>query len=324
MTDEEIRKINDARVSKNERRVGENRRVCVCCRQGAIMPIVVPAVYSYIRPYPGRLGKQIQDFVESLGLSLGRDMKVEAGTSDADAARWIIRTPMHLLVLPFHLHRCPSGGVLDGIGVLQQLPEEEVLNGVTIVMPVRAFSWGSSFQRRTQALKAERAHLHAKLIVAHQDEISGASLASRIRRSLERNNVSLPRSSYPSIAPSSLPSPQSGFTRSSRIPASAQPSSGVKVAYGRDLGAGAKRTLVLPELPQDLAGSASFEKNAVSFEKTAVSFEKTATAHEKAAASHERTTAQSAKDSFRRAAEIGAKAREEAFGQRGSRRRTKA
>lgn len=177
----------------------------------------MPRVYGYVRPYPGRLGKQVRDFVEEQGFVLGPGMVVAAGATDVYASRWILRATMDLLVLPFHLHRGDGGQVLDAIGVLMSLPEDVDLGGLPVFMPVRAFSWSSSFQRRIEVLEKTRPGIASQLIIAHQDEIGSTSLASRLRqveapvskapRVRSRSMLTGPSSLMPSVAPPTLREP---------------------------------------------------------------------------------------------------------------------
>jgi hypothetical protein len=164
----------------------------------------MPRVYGYVRPYPGRLGKQVRDFVEEQGFVLGPGMVVAAGATDIYASRWIMRATMDLLVLPFHLHRGDGGRVLDAIGVLMSLPEDVDLGGLTVLMPVRAFSWGSSFQRRLELLRDTRPGLAAQILIAHQDEIGSPTLASRLRRAFARPPSTTPLVRSASVAPPTM------------------------------------------------------------------------------------------------------------------------
>jgi hypothetical protein len=165
----------------------------------------MPRIYGYVRPYPGRLGKQVRDFVEEQGFVLGPGMVVAAGATDTYASRWILRATMDLLVLPFHLHRGDGGQVLDAIGVLMSLPEDVDLGGLPVLMPVRAFSWGSSFQRRLDLLRDTRPHVARQLIIAHQDEIGSPTLASRLRRLCARPPSTAPLVRSQSMMPEPFP-----------------------------------------------------------------------------------------------------------------------
>lgn len=164
----------------------------------------MPRIYGYVRPYPGRLGKQVREFVEEQGFVLGPGMVVAVGATDTYASRWIMRATMDLLVLPFHLHRGDGGRVLDAIGVLLSLPEDVDLGGLTVLMPVRAFSWGSSFQRRLELLRETRPHIASQLLIAHQDEIGSPVLASRLRRVHGRPPSTAPLVRSASVAPPTL------------------------------------------------------------------------------------------------------------------------
>lgn len=147
----------------------------------------MPGIGACVRPYPGRLGKQVIQFVEAQGFKIAPGLVLPSGTTDVRAARWIHRTPMDLLVLPFHVHRGSAGEVLDAVGVLFELDDEIDLEKLSIFMPVRAFSWGASFQRRIDALTQARPLLAGSLLIAHQDELETATLGARLRRMVESN-----------------------------------------------------------------------------------------------------------------------------------------
>ena len=86
------------------------------------------------------------------------------------------------------------------------MPEDVDLGGLPILMPVRAFSWGSSFQRRLDLLRDTRPHIARELIIAHQDEIGSQTLASRLRRLCARPPSAAPLVRSQSMLPESLPS----------------------------------------------------------------------------------------------------------------------
>lgn len=307
----------------------------------------MPRVYGYVRPYPGRLGKQVRDFVEEQGFVLGPGMVVAAGATDVYASRWILRATMDLLVLPFHLHRGDGGQILDAIGVLMSLPGDVDLGGLPVLMPVRAFSWGSSFQRRLELLKDSRPLIARQLIIAHQDEIGSPALASRLRRAharppskapLVRSRSMLPGlgSATPSIAPPTVRQPAgqwqdleenaSASWRIDRVPSSHPASS-------RPSGT---RPTIRPEGPAEIDWSESILEESSALRERgarepfvsepAVSGERERRGHAK---EEERASLilprlpkeggaepDSATERFRRAAEIGAKTRLDAAGKK--------
>ncbi len=276
-------------------------------------------VFVFVRPYPGRLGASIREAVEAEGFILGVNMLCPEGTSNADAARLVQRSKADLLVIPFHLHRGHSGEVLDGIGVLLDLPVDYRLGEAGLFMPVRAFSWGASFQRRLDALRSQRPDLAARMIVAHQDEIGTATLCARLRRAAHqgggggitlgpqsRSSVAPPESgssvapaesgsfavvppqtvSHPPSArkitvPPPAPSPRESDAvmraSDSRAPDTQVPSSGTWRTVRSP--SNAPVSLILPRLPEDLG------------------------------------LPRTAEESFRRAAEIGARARRQSSGE---------
>jgi hypothetical protein len=248
----------------------------------------MPRVYGYVRPYPGRLGKQVKEFVEDQGFELGPGMVVAAGATDAYASRWIMRATMDLLVLPFHVHRGDGGQVLDAIGVLLSLPEDVNLGELTVLMPVRAFSWGSSFQRRLDLLQRTRPQVADRLIIAHQDEIGSDTLAARLRRSQVRSASTGPAVASPTMPPPTLRD-HSGLSRdliqnsrSEEYGSASWPVSSPPAASGLRLKAGVGEVSLAPVPLSTTASSGPVDP-----------------------------TPESARDSFRRAAEIGAKARRE-------------
>lgn len=308
----------------------------------------MPRVYGYVRPYPGRLGKQVRDFVEEQGFVLGPGMVVAAGATDVYASRWILRATMDLLVLPFHLHRGDGGQILDAIGVLMSLPEDVDLGGLPVLMPVRAFSWGSSFQRRLELLKDTRPGISRQLIIAHQDEIGSPSLASRLRRTHARppSKVPLVRSrsmlpglggSNPSIMPPTVRQPAGQWTDFEESPsASWRISDGVPNSHPASSRPSGTRPTVPPRAPSevDLTFQTAADQQVPSevfgservVSEPAISLERL---RKDAPVEAERTSLilprlpgevradaeaepDSAKERFRRAAEIGQKARQEA------------
>jgi hypothetical protein len=147
--------------------------------------------YGHFRPYPGRLGGAVRSFVEGQGFTLGRGGEIEAGISNQEVARAIIKVRLELIVLPFHLHRAKDGSVLDAVGVLLQLPVEADIGRLTFFMPVRDFSWGASFQRRLDELSELRPHFISRILVAHESELGTPALAARLRRVHERRRVTI-------------------------------------------------------------------------------------------------------------------------------------
>lgn len=137
---------------------------------------------GFIRPYPGALGHQVVRCVESAGYSIFQGSAIAAGVSDERCARWIERSALELLVVPYHLHRGGRGRVLDGIGVLLHLPADYLPAAHRFFMPVGRFSWGASFARRYRQLALERPDLAACLLVAHESELSLPDCSERLRR----------------------------------------------------------------------------------------------------------------------------------------------
>jgi hypothetical protein len=131
---------------------------------------------------------------------LGRGGEIEAGVSNEEVAQALIQVRLELIVLPFHLHRAKDGRVLDAVGVLLQLPVEADISRLTLFMPVREFSWGASFQRRLDELSELRPHFIPRILAAPEAELGSPSLAARLRRIYEQR-----RAAIPPIGPSSRP-----------------------------------------------------------------------------------------------------------------------
>ncbi len=294
----------------------------------------MPRVYGYVRPYPGRLGKQVRDFVEEQGFVLGPGMVVAAGATDAYASRWILRATMDLLVLPFHLHRGDGGQVLDAIGVLMNLPEDVDIGDLQVFMPVRAFSWGSSFQRRLDLLKDTRPGIARQLIIARQDEIGSQTLASRLRRAHARPQSKAPLvrapSGFtslvsPSMAPPTVRHPAGQWSDSERGSSSWLISDRVPSSHpASSRPSGTRPSYRAPEpIDYGLSDSPSSQEAAVS--EPAVSGERAKGENDahpslilpKLPPDLERDSeGDSARERFRRAAEIGARARQDALGKK--------
>ncbi len=163
--------------------------------------------FSIVRPYPGQMGKAVDEFIASLEMTPALGVAPPAGTSDEQTARWLSRNVAQLLVVPFHFHRGPDQTRLDGIGALLSMPANFDFSARVILMPVRAFSWTTSFQPRFELLKSERPRLAEHLIVAHEADLSSAALLMKVRRGLEalgqRRSTTPPRRSSRAPAPSS-------------------------------------------------------------------------------------------------------------------------
>jgi len=217
-------------------------------------------------------------------------MVVATGTPNDRVARFIQRNPIDLLVLPFHLHRGEAGEALDGVGVLLELPADESLANMVILMPVRSFSWGASFQRRFEALRAARPDIASSIVIAHQDELGKATLAARLKRSRE------------ALAQDRLfagPASSHGRSRGVRLATLVPDAAPVS----------ARTNEMLSLIPTDRGSSPSSgtwltgEESPASAPSSFVGRRRT---------DPELSGAESARESFRRAAEIGARAREEA------------
>jgi hypothetical protein len=251
-------------------------------------------------------------------------MVVAAGATDTYASRWIMRATMDLLVLPFHLHRGDGGRVLDAIGVLLSLPEDVDLGGLTVLMPVRAFSWGSSFQRRLELLRETRPHIASELLIAHQDELGSPVLASRLRRAHARPPSTAPLVRSASVAPPTLrdlpaPNPvdyeefsaEDAEHESAHFEVTREPTvSGMQLRRRRT--DPPKRTQSQPRSPphsQPPGGSRSSAPPAGGRSTTAPPSSDSERSSRILPTGGD--TAESARESFRRAAEIGAKARQD-------------
>lgn len=128
------------------------------------------------------------------------------GTSDEQTARWLSRSQAQLLVVPFHFHRGSEQSRLDGIGALLALPSSIDFRDRVLFMPVRGFSWTTSFQPRYDILRSERPRLAEHLIVAQEEELESPALHLRVRRMLEyadgrhsRPPTHLPRARAPEL-----------------------------------------------------------------------------------------------------------------------------
>lgn len=148
--------------------------------------------YAHFRPYPGMLGDRVRAFVEEQGFTLARTTEIPMGSSNEVVARAIARSRLDLIVLPFHLHRGRDGSTLDGVSALLLLPERTDLTRLTLLMPVGEFSWGASFHGRFEKLKKLRPNFTARIVLAHEGEMGTTALAVRLRRTFERRRVTLP------------------------------------------------------------------------------------------------------------------------------------
>ncbi len=163
--------------------------------------------FSIVRPYPGQMGKAVDEFIAGLEMTPALGIAPPAGTSDEQTARWLSRCVAPLFVVPFHFHRGTDQTRLDGIGALLKMPANFDFSARVLFMPVRAFSWTTSFQPRFELLKSERPRLAEQLIVAQESELPSTALLLRVKRALEareeRRGVAPPRRS--SRAPASSP-----------------------------------------------------------------------------------------------------------------------
>lgn len=280
---------------------------------------MMPGVGGCVRPYPGRLGKQVIQFVEAQGYQIPPSMVVSAGTTDVRAARWIQRNHVDLLVLPFHLHRGSAGEVLDAVGVLFELPEDFDTENLSIFMPVRAFSWGASFQRRIDSLREQRPSLAASVLIAHQDEVGTTSLGTRLRRMVESNRAAsrtarfaassafIPRDFSELEATSTSLSSAGGFTL--------MPVQGVPPSSRRPSGFPPSAPWLNGSDQMTPSGIRPVEHAASSEEPGSVKSGNYSTMPRSSVRGHnarEVAGPASARENFRRAAEIGAQARRDA------------
>lgn len=163
--------------------------------------------FSIVRPYPGQMGKAVDRFIAGLAMTPVLGVAPPAGTSDEQTARWLSRNVAQLLVVPFHFHRGTDQTRLDGIGALLSMPSNFDFSARVILMPVRAFSWTTSFQPRFDLLRSERPRLADQIIVAHESELSSAALLMRVKRALEA--LEEDRSQPPPRRSSRAPAPPS-------------------------------------------------------------------------------------------------------------------
>lgn len=138
--------------------------------------------FGAVRPYPTRIRERVFRFLAQLGYQPGDGMILPPGTSNREAARWVERTPLDLLLLPFHLHRANDGTPLDGLAVAKMLPPGFEDRGTPILMPVTQFSWEGTFQGRLDTLLANRPRMSAVIVPMREADIGARAIAKRIQR----------------------------------------------------------------------------------------------------------------------------------------------
>jgi|GEM_PF-1700959 len=189
-------------------------------------------IFGAVRPYPTSIRERVFSFLGSIGYMVGRNMILPAGTSNQEAARWIEKTSMHLLLLPFHLHRATDGTPLDGLSVAALLPKSFETQSIPILMPVTQFSWEGTFQGRMDLLLRARPEMGAIIVPMREEDIG----ASRITTRLEK--IANSKSTTPNFAASKMveAAPTSGAFEVSDAdaPLSEQPESSVPFSYTRD------------------------------------------------------------------------------------------
>lgn len=124
---------------------------------------------------------KVFSFLESLGYVPGEGWVVSQGVADEKAAAWVDRTPLDLLLLPYHKHRNVDGAFVDGVGVALLLSEEFAERGVPVVMPATDFSMNFSFDRRFGELREKRPEIADLVVVMPETKVSDVEIAARIR-----------------------------------------------------------------------------------------------------------------------------------------------
>ena len=106
--------------------------------------------FAVARPYEDGFRKQVFEFLNGLGFELGSDMVMATGTPNLAVVRWLeeLSPKPGLLLIPFHQHADVDGNNLDGLGIVENLPEFYLSRKTPILMPVSDFAFAGSFARR--------------------------------------------------------------------------------------------------------------------------------------------------------------------------------
>lgn len=275
---------------------------------------------GFVRPYPGRLGTRVREFVTAAGFVVGPNSVLPQGASDERAARWILRNHFDLLVVPFHLHRGESGEVLDGVGVLLNLPQIELLRRTTFFMPVRKFSFHASFQRRLEVLEERRPDLLPWLVAVHQDELERHVVLTRLRRIQEaRRRQTAGTTILPPAPLDGEEAPAFELWRQADWSSAGRPSDARAEKLRSSWPARAPSEAAVAESSVPLASPVGVTEDPQARNTSGMFFR--AKSHRSgippsarvagALSSRVRTDIENARDSFRRATEIGAQARKD-------------
>ena len=137
--------------------------------------------FGVVRPYEDWMREKVFEFLDSIGYTPGEGLVVAPGTADDQAAAWIDRTPIDLLLLPYHKHRSEAGPFVDGVGVAMLLSEAFAERAIPVVMPITDFSMNVSFERRFTELREKRPKIADLIVVMPESELGSVEIAARIR-----------------------------------------------------------------------------------------------------------------------------------------------
>ena len=137
-------------------------------------------IFGVVRPYDDWLRNRVFDFLGGLGYTLGEGLVVAPGTPDIEAAAWVERVSIELLLLPYHKHRATTGEFVDGIGVASLLSRDFAERPVPVLMPITDFSMGASFQRRFRQLEEKHPAIAERIVVMPESEIGSPDIAARL------------------------------------------------------------------------------------------------------------------------------------------------
>lgn len=137
--------------------------------------------FGVVRPYEDWMREKVFAFLESIGYAPGSGWVVLVAIEDAEAALWVDRTPLDLLLLPYHKHRTEAGSFVDGVGVAMLLSEAFIARGVPVVMPITDFSMNASFDRRFAGLQEKRPEIADRIVVMPEAKLGAPEIVERIR-----------------------------------------------------------------------------------------------------------------------------------------------
>ena len=102
--------------------------------------------FAVARPYDDGFRKHVFEFLAGLKFEPGVEMALSEGTPDVEAAAWLAGlTPKPgLLLIPFHQHADSEGNNVDGLSLVQLLPEFYVAKRTPVLMPVSDFAFAGS------------------------------------------------------------------------------------------------------------------------------------------------------------------------------------